>query len=278
MTGRTGAVRRRRANTGRPLNWPGDPETVTAADIDFTTLAHVLANTCRHEGCTRLYHSVAAHAVFVSEEIAALDGLGEEDCRTLALHALVADAPSAWLRGRMADSQRAADRAGKLAAGIETAVRAAAGLDAVLDGEQAELLRLCAVKTKKERKHELTQRLGRADDRPVAETPPRPAEGAGRKGVAKFRRFPAAGRKSCDLNWTGREPSLAGRATTGPMASDMRSMRRKPLYLQLDPQWPDGAEGMRTEPVGLSVAFWWVRQSHSDTGQPFYPVSPSRKG
>ena len=125
----------------RPLTWPGDPETVTAEHIDFEALAHVLANNCRRDGCTRLYHSVAAHAVFVSEEIAALDGLGEEDRRTLALHALIADAPSAWLRGHVADSQRAAERAGKLAAGIETAVREAAGLDAVLDGEQAELLR-----------------------------------------------------------------------------------------------------------------------------------------
>ena len=48
--------------------------------------------------------------------------------------------------------------------------------------------------------------------------PPLPVEGAGRKGVAKFRRFPAVGRESCDLKCTGRGPSLAGRATTGPMA------------------------------------------------------------
>ena len=125
----------------RPLAWPDDPETVTAADIDFEALAHVLANTCRRGGCTRHYHSVAAHAVIVSEEIEALDGLGDEDRRTLALHALVASAPSAWLRGWLPDSQRAADRAGKLATGIETAVRQAAGLDAVLEEEQAELLR-----------------------------------------------------------------------------------------------------------------------------------------
>ena len=141
MTARTGATRRRRANTERPLTWPGDPETVTADDVDFEALAHVLANTCRQDGCTRLYHSVAAQAVIVSEEIEALDGLGQEDRRTLALRALIADAPSAWLRGSAPDSQRAAERAGKLAAGIETAVREAAGLDAVLDGEQAELLR-----------------------------------------------------------------------------------------------------------------------------------------
>ena len=42
---------------------------------------------------------------------------------------------------QLPDSQRAAERAGKLATGIETAVREAAGLDAVLDEEHAELLR-----------------------------------------------------------------------------------------------------------------------------------------
>ena len=134
-------AKRSRMGSQGPLNWPDDPETVTAADIDFEALAHVLANTCRRGGCIRRYHSVAAHAVIVSEEIAALDGLGEEDRRTLALHALVADAPSAWLRGRLPDSQRAAERAGKLAAGIETAVREAAGLNAVIEEEQAEVLR-----------------------------------------------------------------------------------------------------------------------------------------
>ena len=125
----------------RALNWPDDPETVTAADVDFEAMAHVLANTCRRGGCLRQYHSVAAHAVIVSEEIAALDGIGDEDRRRLALHALIANAPSAWLRGRLPDSQRAAERSGKLATGIETAVREAAGLDAVIDEEQAELLK-----------------------------------------------------------------------------------------------------------------------------------------
>ena len=133
----------------RPLVWPDDPEGVTAADIDFEALAHVLANTCRRGGCCRQYHSVAAHAVIVSEEIEALDGLGNEDRRTLALHALLANAPSAWLRGSLPDSQRAAEpgsrsgpgRAGRLATGIETAVREAAGLDAVLDEDHGELLR-----------------------------------------------------------------------------------------------------------------------------------------
>ena len=137
------------AGTQSPLTWPDDPETVTASDIDFEALAHVLANTCRRGGCMRGYHSVAAHAVIVSEEIEALDGLSEGDRRTLALHALLAPAPSAWLRGRLPDSQRAAEpgsrsgpgRAGRLATGIETAVREAAGLDAVLDEDHGELLR-----------------------------------------------------------------------------------------------------------------------------------------
>ncbi len=131
----------RKTTAERPLNWPDDPETVTAADIDFEALAHVLANTCRRGGCMRGYHSVAAHAAIVSEEIEALDGLSEGDRRTLALHALLAPAPSAWLRGRLPDSQRAADRVGKLASGIEAAVREAAGLDAVLDEDHGELLR-----------------------------------------------------------------------------------------------------------------------------------------
>ncbi len=141
MNARTGEDRRETAAAagvaGGRLAWPGDPEGIAAADIDFEALAHVLANTCRFGGRTRQYHSLAAHAVIASEEVEALDGLGEEDRRNLAIHALIADAPSAWLRGDPSSSQRAA----KLAAGIERAVREAAGLDAVLGDEQAELLR-----------------------------------------------------------------------------------------------------------------------------------------
>ena len=121
----------------RPLRWPDDPETVTTEEVDFEALAHVLANTCRHGGRCRYYHSVAAHAVIVSEEIEALDGLGVEDRRRLALHALIVDAPSAWLHG-----EAASPRGAKLAAGVERAVREAAGLDPVLDEDHAELLRL----------------------------------------------------------------------------------------------------------------------------------------
>lgn len=129
------------AGAGRALAWPGDPEGVSAADIDFEALAHVLANTCRFGGRTVQYHSLAGHALAASEEIEALDGLDDEDRRRLALHALIAGAPSAWLRGGHAVSQRAAERTGRLASGIERAVREAAGLAAALDEEQAELLR-----------------------------------------------------------------------------------------------------------------------------------------
>ena len=129
------------AGEDRPLAWPCDPENVTAADIDFDALAHVLANTCRRGGRMRQYHSLAAHAVVVSEEIEVLHGLSAEDRRTLSLHALIAGAAAAWLRGVSGGAARGPDRAGKLAAGVERALREAAGLDPVLGEEHAELLR-----------------------------------------------------------------------------------------------------------------------------------------
>ena len=139
-------TKRTGTSTQRVLRWPEDPENVEAANIDFEALAHVLANTCRSGGCCRHYHSIAAHAAIVSEEVEALDGLGAEDRRTLALHALLAGAASAWfrgawLRGESAGSARAAERTARPAARIEGAVRQAAGLDAALDEEHAELLR-----------------------------------------------------------------------------------------------------------------------------------------
>ena len=191
----------RKASGGeRPLAWPGDPETVTAADIDFEALAHVLANTCRRGGCMRGYHSVAAHAVIVSEEIEALDGLGDEDRRALALHALVADAPSAWLRGAGPGSQRAMDRTGRLASAIEAAVRGAAGLDAVLEEEQAELLRF------------VTRMAAAAESRDLMEGTPLGA------GIAfpplKRRIRPIPPDKAAEA-WRARFRALAGDAALG---------------------------------------------------------------
>ena len=204
MTAKTAAAPGSKARPGRvpgsgagerPLNWPDDPETVTAADIDFEALAHVLANTCRRGGCLRQYHSVAAHAVVVSEEIEALDGLADEDRRRLALHALIANAPSAWLRGRLPDSQRAAERSGKLAAGIETAVREAAGLDAVLDEEQAELLRF------------VTRMAAAAESRDLLDEP---AVGAGVAFPPLKRRIRSIPPDKAAAAWLARFRALAG--------------------------------------------------------------------
>ena len=178
-----------------PLNWPDDPETMAAEDVDFAALAHVLANTCRRGGCLRRYHSVAAQAVIVSEEIGALDGLDGEDRRRLALHALIANAPSAWLRGRVADSQRAAERAGKLAAGIETAVREAAGLDAVLEEEQAELLRF------------VTRMAAAAESRDLLDEP---AAGAGVAFPPLKRRIRSIPPDKAAQAWLARFRALAG--------------------------------------------------------------------
>ena len=184
-------VERGVADAQGPVDWPGDPESVTAAGIDFEALAHVLANTCRFGGRTRQFHSLAAHALVASEEIAALDGLVEEDRRMLALHALIKDAPSAWLGGGGADSQRAAERGAKLAARIEGCVREAAGLDAVLSDEHAELVRFVSRMTAAAERRDLAG----ADAPAGAAFPPlkrriRPV-GPGRAAAAWLARFRA---------------------------------------------------------------------------------------
>ena len=203
--------KRNGADAPGPLRWPGDPETVTAEDIDFTALAHVLANTCRRGGCLRHYHSIAAHAVVVSEEIEALDGLGGEDRQRLALHALLADAPSAWLRGAAPGSQRTAGRtgnlAGNLAGGIERAVREAAGLDAVLEEEQAELLRFVTRMASSAERRDLLEpgsRLGGRD---------RSGAGPGSAGVAfppLKRRIRSVPPDKAAQAWLARFRALAG--------------------------------------------------------------------
>ena len=129
----------------RPLVWPGSPEGVTAADVDFAAIAHVLAHTCRWGGRTRQFLSLAQHAVAVSEEVEGLDGVTDAERRTLALHGLLASAPAAWL-GDAADpaSTRAAERHRRHTAAVERAVREAAGLPADLPPEWATLLGLVA--------------------------------------------------------------------------------------------------------------------------------------
>ncbi len=129
----------------QPLHWPGDPESLTADAVDFEALAHVLANTCRRGGRLRRFHSLAAHAVLVSEAIGNLVEPEAGDGRTVALHALLADANVAWL-GPADDpaSQRGAERLKRLRETVDRAVREAAGLRREPSPEEAELLRFVA--------------------------------------------------------------------------------------------------------------------------------------
>ena len=129
------------AAPARPLAWPGDRQALTAETIDFEAIAHVLANRCRRGGHMRRYHSLAAHAVLVSEEVEALEGLADENRRRLALHALLEGAASAWLGDERTGSARAAERNQRLASTIERTLREAAGLEPALDASEAELLR-----------------------------------------------------------------------------------------------------------------------------------------
>ena len=142
---------RARAGTGsgtatpqpRPLIWPGSPEGLSKTDVDFEAVAHVLANTCRWGGRSRQFLSLAQHAVAVSEEVEGLDGLADAERRTLALHALVASAPAAWLgEGPAPASTRAAERLRRHTAAVERAVREAAGLPSEFPAEWAALLGL----------------------------------------------------------------------------------------------------------------------------------------
>ena len=147
MNARNGRRERSRTATGedrteeRSLNWPEDPESLTADAVDFEALAHVLANTCRRGGRLRRFHSLAAHAVLVSEAIEDLGGPEAGDGRRVALHALVADAGVAWLGAEAADSQRGAERLKRLRETVDRAVREAAGLRGDRSPEEAELLR-----------------------------------------------------------------------------------------------------------------------------------------
>ena len=128
----------------RPLNWPGDPELLTADAVDFEALAHVLANTCRRGGRLRRFHSVATHAVLMSEAVETLGQPGTGDSRAVALYALLADASVAWLDAESASSQRGTERFQRLRGAVDRAVCESAGLDAKPSPEQAELLRFVA--------------------------------------------------------------------------------------------------------------------------------------
>ena len=79
------------------------------------------------------------------------------------------------------------------------------------------------------------------------------------------------------LNCTGRAPSRAGRATTGPMARQ-RSMRRKPL-LRVIPSMVGWDRGGKLLPdlVRLHLLDWRARERVPDGGSSFLfrrPVQP----
>lgn len=128
----------------RPLEWPGDPESLTAEAVDFEALAHVLANTCRRGGRLKRFHSVAAHAVTMSEAIEDLGRPAGRAVREAALHALLIEASVAWLGPDAAPSRRKTERMRRLGVKVDRAVREAAGLGSEPTPEAAELLRFIA--------------------------------------------------------------------------------------------------------------------------------------
>ena len=124
----------------KPLDWPGDPESLTAESVDFEALAHVLANTCRRGGRLARFHSLAAHAVTMSEAIEDLGG----DVREAALNALLFEASVAWLGPDAAPARRKTDKLKRLGARVDRVLREAAGIEAEPAPEQSELLRFIA--------------------------------------------------------------------------------------------------------------------------------------
>lgn len=133
--------------SGGPPAWPGEPEDVAAETVDFEAVALVLANTCRWGGRTPRFYSLAQRALTMAEAVEAMEGVPDADRRALALHALLACAPAAWLgdaEGAGPASAKAAERARRHGERIDRAVRAAAGLAAELPESWNELLRLVA--------------------------------------------------------------------------------------------------------------------------------------
>ena len=130
-----------------PPVWPGEPEDIAAGTVDFEAVALVLANTCRWGGRTPRFYSLAQRALTMAEAVEAMDGVPEADRRSLALHALLACAPAAWLgdaEGAGPASAKAAERARRHGERIDRAVREAAGLAAEPPKSWNELLRLVA--------------------------------------------------------------------------------------------------------------------------------------
>ena len=135
----------------RAPGWPGDPATLTAKEVDFEALAHVLGNTCCWGGRSRRFYSLAQRAVTVSGAVEQLGGMTAEDRRVLCLYALLSDAGQAWV-GCMAEARpvgKASEARLRDAAAVQRTVLEAAGVEPELPGSWSQAL-------------ELTQRMAEA--------------------------------------------------------------------------------------------------------------------
>ena len=196
------ARRRRRpaSNQSPPPRWPGDPEQGGGIDVDVEAIAYVLANTCRWGGRTQRFLSLAQHALTMSEEIEALDGVGDEDRRALALHALLVPARAAWLGdedGEHPASARAAARARAHGAAVDRAVREAAGLDPEPPEDWRDVLRFVALMTDAAERRDLGVEGARTPFPPLRRTiRPMAPEAAAERWLARFRNL--AGSSAAD--------------------------------------------------------------------------------
>ena len=122
------------SDRNRTIRWPGDPSGLTPEAVDFEAVAHVLGNTCCWGGRTVRFYSLAQHAVTVCTAVQALGGMDDENNRSLALHALLADAWRAWLPDRAgADaSAKAMEKHARERDAVQRAVLEAAGAPAEL--------------------------------------------------------------------------------------------------------------------------------------------------
>ena len=128
----------------RPLDWPGDPESLTAR-----------SGRLRGPGPRAGQHlptGRATQALPFPGGPRGDDERGDEDLggpgggrvREAALYALLAEASVAWLGADAAHSLRPTDRMRRLCGRVQVAVLEAAGLDGEPSAEQAELLRFIA--------------------------------------------------------------------------------------------------------------------------------------
>ena len=183
--------RRSRPNQTPPLRWPGDPEQAGGIDVDFEAVAYVLGNTCCWGGRTLRFLSLAQHGLTMSEAIEALDGIGDEERRALALHALLVPARTAWLgaeEGEHPASARAAARAKAHGAAVDRAVREAAGLDPELPEDWSEVLRFVALMTDAAERRDMGVGGARTPFLPLRRTiRPMAPEVAAERWLARFR-------------------------------------------------------------------------------------------